>query len=180
MFLRSCIFLFLAGTFSIFGQDANPTASKTIKANFTMASVKAYQESATLKVEDYYHYLTLFSAESTSESLKNEIKSSIFSLFESENNIVVDYTTEEKPTISLKDLLTKIENKNYSFSASNFENSIVANDFWTTQYQLTVMQNNKSTEFLYFQKVRFKPFVKVFGTTKKEVWTLFLGEVTLP
>ena len=74
MLLRSCILLFLVGTFSVFGQNANAPASTAIKANFTMASVKAYQESATLKVEDYYHYLTLFSAESTSESLKNEIK----------------------------------------------------------------------------------------------------------
>jgi len=180
MFLRSCIFLFLVGTFSVFGQNANPSASTAIKANFTMASVKAYQESATLKVEDYYHYLTLFSAESTSESLKSEIKSSIYNLFENENSTVVDYTAEEKPTISIKELLTKIENKNYLFSVSNFENSIVANDFWTTQYQLTISQNEKTTQLLLFQKVSFKPIIKIFGSAKKEVWTLFLGEVTLP
>lgn len=180
MFLRSCIFLFLVGTFSVFGQNANPSASTAIKANFTMASVKAYQESATLKVEDYYHYLTLFSAESTSESLKSEIKSSIFNLFENENSTVVDYTAEEKPTISLKELLTKIENKNYLFSVSNFENSIVANDFWTTQYQLTISQNENTTQLQLFQKVSFKPTLKAFGSAKKEVWMLFLGEVTLP
>lgn len=180
MFLRSCIFLFLVGTFSVFGQNANPSASTAIKANFTMASVKAYQESATLKVEDYYHYLTLFSAESTSESLKSEIKLSIYNLFENENSNVIDYTTEEKPTISLKELLTKIENKNYLFSVSNFENSIVANDFWTTQYQLTISQNEKQKQLQLFQKVSFKPIIKSFGSTKKEVWTLFLGEVTLP
>ena len=180
MLLRSCILLFLVGTFSVFGQNANPSASTAIKANFTMASVKAYQESATLKVEDYYHYLTLFSAESTSESLKSEIKSSIFNLFENENNTVVDYTSEEKPTISLKELLTKIENKNYLFSVSNFENSIVANDFWTTQYQLIISQNENTTQLQLFQKVSFKPILKAFGSTKKEVWTLFLGEVTLP
>ncbi len=180
MFLRSCIFLFLVGTFSVFGQNANSTSSTAIKANFTMASVKAYQESATLKVEDYYHYLTLFSAESTSESLKNEIKSSIYNLFKSDNSLVVDYTTQEKPTISLKELLAKIENKNYLFSVSNFENSIVASDFWTTQYQLTISQNENTTQLQLFQKVSFKPILKAFGSTKKEVWTLFLGEVTLP
>lgn len=180
MLLRSCILLFLVGTFSVFGQNANTPASTAIKANFTMASVKAYQESATLKVEDYYHYLTLFSAESTSESLKNEIKTSISNLFKGENSFVVDYTTEEKLTISLKELLTKIENKNYLFSVSDFENSIVANDFWTTQYQLTISQNEKQKQLQLFQKVSFKPILKAFGSTKKEVWTLFLGEVTLP
>ena len=178
MFTRSFLLMLLLFTFSLFGQNANTSAA--IKANFTIASVKAYQESATLKVEDYYHYLTLFSAESTSESLKNEIKSSISNLFENENCTVIDYTIEQKSTISMKELLTKIENKNYLFSVSNFENSIVANDFWTTQYKLTITQNERPTQLQLFQKVSFKPIIKAFGSAKKEVWTLFLGEVTLP
>ena len=180
MFLRSCILLFLVGTFSVFGQNANTPASTAIKANFTMASVKAYQESATLKVEDYYQYLTLLSSESTSETLKTEIKTTIYSLFESENIKVIDFTSTENATISLNELIDKITNKNYSFSVSNFENSIVATDYWTTQYQLTITQNKIPMKFQYYQKIGFKPVVKAFGTTKKEVWTLFLGEVTLP
>lgn len=180
MFLRSCIFMFLLFTFSFYGQNANTPASTAIKANFTMASVKAYQESATLKVEDYYQYLTLLSSESTSETLKAEIKNSIYSLFESENIKVIDFTSTENATISLQELIDKITNKNFSFSVANFENSIVSTDYWTTQYQLTVMQNKISMEFQYFQKIGFKPVVKSFGTTKKEVWTLFLREVTLP
>lgn len=180
MLLRSCILLFLVGTFYVFGQNANTPASTSIKANFTMASVKAYQESATLKVEDYYQYLTLLSSESTSETLKAEIKSSIYSLFESENIKVVDFTSTENATISLHELIDKITNKNFSFAVTNFENSIVAADYWTTQYQLIVTQNKIPMEFQYYQKIGFKPVVKSFGTTKKEVWTLFLGEVTLP
>lgn len=180
MLLRSCILLFLVGTFSVFGQNANTPTSTAIKANFTMASVKAYQESATLKVEDYYQYLTLLSSESTSETLKAEIKNSIYSLFESENIKVIDFTSTENATISLHELIDKITNKNFSFSVANFENSIVSTDYWTTQYQLTVIQNKIPMEFQYYQKIGFKPVMKTFGTTKKEVWTLFLGEVTLP
>lgn len=59
MFTRSCLFLFILSTFSLFGQNENPHSSSAIKANFTIASIKAYQESATLKIEDYYQYLTL-------------------------------------------------------------------------------------------------------------------------
>lgn len=180
MLLRSCILLFLVGTFSVFGQNANTPASTAIKANFTMASVKAYQESATLKVEDYYQYLTLLSSESTSETLKAEIKSSIYSLFESENIKVIDFTSTENAAILLNELIEKITNKNFSFAVTNFENSIVAADYWTTQYQLIVTQNKIPMEFQYYQKIGFKPVLKSFGTTKKEVWTLFLGEVTLP
>ena len=180
MFTRSCIFMFLLFAFSLFGQNVNTPASSAIKANFTMASVKAYQESATLKIEDYYQYLILLSSETTTETLKDEIRTSIYSLFESENIKVIDFTSTENATISLNELIDKITNKNYSFSVSNFENSIVATDYWTSQYQLTISQNKIPMKFQYFQKIGFKPVIKTFGTTKKEVWTLFLGEVTLP
>ncbi|MFN7043752.1 MAG: hypothetical protein ACK4M1_01035 [Flavobacterium sp.] len=145
-----------------------------------MASVKAYQESATLKIEDYYQYLTLLSSESTSETLKAEIKNSIYSLFESEKVMVIDFTSNENTAISLNDLIEKIENKNYSFKTSNYESSIVAADFWTTQYKLIINQDNKVIELYYFQRIGFKPVIKTFGTAKKEVWTLFLGEITFP
>lgn len=180
MFTRSCLFLFILSTFSLFGQNENSHSSPAIKANFTIASIKAYQESATLKIEDYYQYLTLLSSDQTSETLKAEIKTSIFRLFESENVMVIDFTSIENSPISLPDLIEKIANKNYIFSLSNYESSIVAIDYWTTQYQLTISQNNKLTEVRYFQKVAFKPIIKSFGASKKEVWTLFLGEITLP
>ena len=180
MFTRSCLFLFILSTFSLFGQNENSHSSSAIKANFTIASIKAYQESATLKIEDYYQYLTLLSSDLTSETLKAEIKTSIFRLFESENVMVIDFTSIENSPISLSDLIEKIANKNYSFSLSNYESSIVAIDYWTTQYQLTISQNNKLTEVRYFQKVAFKPVIKSFGASKKEVWTLSLGEITLP
>lgn len=181
MFTRSCLFLFILSTFSLFGQNENSPSSSAIKANFTIASIKAYQESATLKIEDYYQYLTLLSSDLTSETLKAEIKTSIYRLFESENVMVIDFTSIENSPISLPDLIEKIANKNYSFSLSNYESSIVAIDYWTTQYQLTISLNNKRTEeVLYFQKVAFKPIIKSFGASKKEVWTLFLGEITLP
>lgn len=169
------VFLFFA--FFSFGQNANLPDTKTIKANFTTASVKAYQESATLKVEDFYNYLTILSNETTSEALKTEVKASIYSLFERENVTLIDLTEEEKNIIFLNNLVEKIENKNYTFKVSDFESSIVAADFWTTKYQLTMIQNNKKTEAQYFQKVKFKPILKSFGTTKKQVWTLLLGEI---
>lgn len=180
MFTRSCLFLFILSAFSLFGQNENSPSSSAIKANFTIASIKAYQESATLKIEDYYQYLTLLSSDLTSETLKAEIKTSIYRLFEGENVMVIDFTSIENSPISLPDLIEKIANKNYSFSLSNYESSIVAIDYWTTQYQLIISQNNKRTEVRYFQKVAFKPVIKSFGASKKEVWTLFLGEITLP
>jgi len=79
--------------------------------------------------------------------------------------------------LHLNRFFEKIQNKNYLFLVSDFENSIVASDFWTTQYQLTVAHNHATTKSQYFQKVKFKPVLKSFGTNKKEVWTLILGEI---
>lgn len=177
MFLRSCFFLFLVGTFSVFGQNVNPTASTAIKANFTMASVKAYQESATLKVQDFYHYLNLFSSDTSENALKNEIKNSIYSLFESRNVLVIDATSLEIKFIPLDELLNKIGNKNYHFSVSNIKNSIVGFDFWTSKYELKVSHNNRTNNFQVLQKIIFKPIQKKFGTSTKEVWTLFIDEM---
>lgn len=160
------------------GQNANVPAATTIKANFTIASIKAYQESATLKVADYYQYLGLLSSSNTSDALKTEVKAALFALFEDKNVTVADITATTPTTIALEDLITKITNQNYSFTLSNYENSIVAADYWTTKYQVTIQQNETQTEQICFQRVLFKPTTKTFGTTKKEIWTLFLGEVT--
>jgi len=168
----------LLTSFCLMGQNANLPAATAIKANFTIASIKAYQESATLKVEDYYYYLNLVSSTTTAEDLKAEVKTTLFSLFEDKNAKVLDVTATTPTTINLTDLLAKITNQDYSFTLSNFENSIVAADYWTTKYQLTIHQKEIQTEQICFQRVLFKPTTKTFGTTKKEIWTLFLGEIT--
>ena len=153
MVVRSCFFFLMLFTFSLYGQNVNTPASSSIKANFTMASVKAYQESATLKIEDYYQYLNLLSDEATPENLKREIRTSIFSLFENEKVMVIDFTSTENTTISLPDFIDKITNKNFSFVILNFENSIVASDYWTTKYQLTVTQNKISRPIILLQQI---------------------------
>ena len=177
MKIRTYHIVFLLLTFFCFGQSVNSPTTKSIKANFTTASVKAYQESATLKVEDFYNYLTLLSNETTSGPLKTEIKASIYSFFEMENVNIIDFTTDEKPFIPLNKLIDKVQNKNYTFLVSDFESSIVASDYWTMQYKLTVIQNSKKRKSLYFLNVKFKPVLEFFGTTKKEVWTILLGEI---
>ena len=57
MSIKTYHIVFLLTSFFSFGQSVNSATTKSIKANFTTASVKAYQESATLKVEDFYNYL---------------------------------------------------------------------------------------------------------------------------
>jgi len=173
------LYLFLLLSTVLLGQNVVSPKSTAITTNFSMASVKVYQESGTLKIQDFYHYLNLFSSDDTETALKYEIKNSIYSLFESANVLVVDVTTNDNQSISLTDLLNKIGNKNYHFSISNIENSIAGLDFWTSKYELKVSQGSSTNRLQVYQKIIFKPIQKKFGTSTKEVWTLFLDEIQL-
>lgn len=169
----SIIFLF---SFAFYGQNANNTNSVAIKGNFSKVSIKAYQESALLKMEDYYNYLALLSNTSTSDALKTEIKAALFSLFKNNYIQVFDFTLEGKKTISLIELVEKIKNKNYRFLISNATNTFLSNDYWTTAYDLEVRQEDHNRMLKCSQRVYFTPTTKRFGTTVKEVWTIKLGE----
>lgn len=165
-------------TLTSFGQNTNATSSKvTIKNTFSFQAIKAYQESAIFKIKDYYNYLELYAAESTSDTLRLQLKTAIHNLFVDEHQKVVDFTTSDNNPIALNKLLDKIQEKNYTFNLSAIENSIVAQDFWTTKYNLEILEANQRCTIEVFTKIVFKPVTKKFGTKTKEIWTLFLGEM---
>ncbi|MFY0482790.1 hypothetical protein ACI6PS_09290 [Flavobacterium sp. PLA-1-15] len=170
----SIVFLF---SFSFYGQNATSNSLMSIKNNFSEISIKAYQESAILKIEDYYNYLALFSNSSTSDALKTEIKTALFSLFKNKHIQIMDFTQEENPQIELPDLLDKIKNKNYSFSILKTSNTFVSNNYWVTSYDLQFRENENNHTLKCTQKVYFIPTTKQFGTTEKDVWTIKLGEI---
>ena len=164
-------------SFCFYGQNtSNTTSSTAIKANFSISSIKAYQESTLLKIEDYYNHLALLSNTSTSDTLKIEVKMALFSLFKSNYIQVFDFTVKEKNPISLIELVEKIKNKNYSFLISNAANTFLSNDYWTTVYDLEVHQEDNNRMLKCSQKVYFTPTTKRFGSVEKEVWTIKLGE----
>ncbi len=162
-----------------FGYGQNVSEKKktktTIKSNFSLKAIKVYQESGTYKIKDYYHYLELISASTSSDSLKKEVKLSLFSLFKDSNTYVFDVTSSFDSSVSLLQLITKIENKNYTFTLSKFENSIVGIDFWTTKYTLEINKEDNIISKDIKQQVYFMPKLKKFGKKTKEVWTIWLG-----
>lgn len=171
--------LMLFFTLTIFSQSAQTdvTSKKAIGSNFSTQAVKAYQECAVLKIKDYYAFLEIYTSSATSDSLRIQLKTTIYNLFTSKKVWVIDITSTEKKNIKLDDLLQKIVNKNYTFKLSDIENSIVAQDFWTTKYNLEVTQNKQSKVLELFSKIYFQPIEKRFGTKTKEVWALLLGEI---
>ena len=172
-------FLLLAFALTTFGQSSNTNASSkvAIKTNFSFQAIKAFQESAVFKIEDYYDYLELYANATTSDTLQQQLKVAIHNLFVESQPKVIDFTTSENKPILLTKLLDKIKKKNYTFKLTNIENSIVAADFWTTKYNLEINEGTQRCNIEVFSKVIFKPIEKQFGKTTKEVWTLFLGGV---
>lgn len=176
---RVLTFLLLLFALISFGQSNNTSASSkvAIKSNFSFKAIKVYQESAIFKIKDYYAYLELYSNAESSDSLKVQLKTSIHNLFLQKNVNVVDVVSAENNPIALDKLLDKIENKNFKFKLTAIENSIVALDFWTTKYNLEITETNQRCSIEVFSKVIFRPVDKKFGSTSKEIWTLFLGEM---
>lgn len=170
--------LLLSALLSYSQSNTNNASSKVaIKSNFSFQAIKAYQESAVYKVKDYYAYLELYANETTSDSLKIQIKTSIYNLFLQKNVKVVDFVSSENNPILLDKLLDKIEGKNFKFKLSGIENSIVASNFWTTKYNLEVIETNQRCSIEVFSKIIFMPVEKKFGSKTKEIWTLLLDEM---
>src|SRR5690606_9965762 len=104
------ILLFLMCSFYGFSQNVS-NKSISIKSNFSTESIKAYQESANLKLDDFYSYLSLYSDAKTSNEFRLEIKQNIFRLFGKKSFEIVDFLSDEEKQISIDDFLSKIESK---------------------------------------------------------------------
>lgn len=173
------IFFIVGVALTCFGQSNNTTVSSkvTIQSNFSFQAIKAFQESAVLKIEDYYDYLELYSNTATSDTLRKQLKGTIYNLFADQQPKVVDFTSSDNTPIALNKLLDKIKKKNYTFKLTDTQSSIVAADFWTTKYNLEIFEGNQRCILEVFSKVIFRPVEKQFGSNSKEVWVLFLGNM---
>jgi len=167
------LFLFVSGV--LFGQ-AVPESPKGIKANFSMRSIEAYQENSQNKLEEFYEYLSFYSSETNAE-LRNQIKENIFSMVETDVEIL-DFTEINPKKIDLEEFLSKIKNKSYRFSIqSKPASSELGLNQWQNVYTLSVSQKEKTTDFKLNQIIYFEPKEKKFGSKTKTVWEVKLGDI---
>jgi len=161
---------------SFYGFSQNVSnKSISIKSNFSTESIKAYQESANLKLDDFYSYLSLYSDAKTSNEFRLEIKQNIFRLFGKKSFEIVDFLSDEEKQISIDDFLSKIESKNYGFATSHQFNSNVDFHSWECSYQLKIYFGNDFEVKNVKQNITFFPVEKAFGTNSKTVWNIYLG-----
>ncbi|MFC6096062.1 hypothetical protein ACFPVY_05340 [Flavobacterium qiangtangense] len=146
----------------------------SIKANFSAKAIEAYEENSFAKVNDFYQFLEIYSDKKSSEALKNQVRENLKSLMV-ENVLVADLFTSEK--ITLEKLLEQINAKGFKFDVKNIQKRATSTNFWTNSYVLEIKNGTEIHHRNLVQRVYFYPEEKSFGTKKKEVWSIFLGEI---
>lgn len=160
-----------------FSQEANNSMSRnSIKANFSVKAIEVYEENSFSKVNDFYQFLEIYSDKNSSEALKKQVKENLNSLFQ-ENSLVSDFFNSDK--ITLEKLLEKINSKGFHFQVKNIQKKETSTNFWTNSYTLEITDGSKIESKNLIQRVYFYPQEKSFGTKKKEVWSILLGEIDL-
>lgn len=178
MLKKIIIFLALFFSYAVFAQDSNTASGQGMKANFSKVSLKAYQENSFSKIKDFYQYLEILSNSSTSESLKNQVKENIYSLFAGKEIQLLDFSSQTPEKITLEKLLQKLEKeKNIQFALKEEITNKTVEDYWLNSYTLEITKGGKSEKIPILQKVNFYPQEKKFGNTTKQVWTITLGEI---
>lgn len=159
-------------------QDAG-FSKKSMKANFSMEVLNAYQESSFAKVSDFYEYAQLLTNPATANELKKEIKTAVFTLFNEKEVSVINILSKEKENIALTEFLHQLEKeKDIQFNIKPSNGKVLFfNDYWVNHYYLEIKRNKQITIIEIKQKVYFSEQLKSFGTNQKEVWSVYLGEM---
>lgn len=166
--------------FTVFGKAQDTGFSKkSMKANFSMEVLNAYQESSFAKVNDFYEYAQLLTNPTISNNLKAEIKTAVLSIYKKNDISIINFLSAEKERMSLYQFLTLLEKeKNIRFQPKKANDKVqFFNDYWINHYYLEIEQNKQITIIEIKQKVYFTESLKLFGENQKEVWSVYLGEM---
>ncbi len=152
-------------------------SATSISNNFSAPAIVAYQDKAIAHIKDFYNYINLYNNSETSPELQAEIDSSIKNLFIQGNIQLKDIFEENSQSLTLQQFLLKCKQNKISITANDFSQKLAeADNYFTFQYTLQIIQNSKTMSFPINQKVYLFPSVKQFGTDKKNVWQMKLGE----
>jgi len=191
--MKKAMYLFLLFPFLVFGQSNSTTNQESTSANqlntdagvkinniqsqFSNASIVEYQNQAINTIKDFYNYINLFHSSEITSELKVEVDKSIQNLFLNNSIQLKDIFNHSEKPISLNEFLSKCKKQSVVIAVSNFNQSkTISDSYFTFQYTIQVTLNSTTTSHTLTQKVYFFPGEKQFGTTKKNVWQLKLGE----
>ncbi|GAA4769575.1 MULTISPECIES: hypothetical protein [Flavobacterium] len=177
--MRIGVFMMLF-SIGLFAQNANHTSSDyasnaAISKVFSPIVLDAYKEQAKAKINDLYSYLNLWSKE-TDSTTSNEIKNVIKKLF-IDNNVKFQYLDSNTPNfLTIDQFLESIKRDKLQFAISRIELNEIQNNFFEMKYVLEIQNVKNKKEIISSQKVYLSEKEKQFGTNKKRVWELRIGD----
>lgn len=179
--------LFLFGQSSDINQSQKETVSLTeevskktmnsnsIAVNFNAKVISAYANQSEQLITDFYAYLAMYSQSDTIDLYK-ELDTTITQLFLSDNVLVEDFITGSNQKITLLQALQFCKENKFVVSISDIQNTAVNENSFNIKYQLLVTSKSVTKTYNFTQKVYLFPVQKTFGSNKKTVWELKLGE----
>lgn len=143
--------------------------------NFSKSAIKAYENRAIDKLNEFYSYLILLQDASSSD-LQNELKQNIKQLLVDENLSFQNIIDFQNKKYTIDEILMQVVDKKLKFTMPiiNQNPYMNHNDFEFT-LTLKVELNNVSKQLNLTQKVFLFAAIKKFGDTQKEVWELKVG-----
>lgn len=180
--IRIAIYMMLFSICS-FGQSANHTTSDhnssvTISKVFSPMVLDAYQDQAKAKINDLYFYLNLWSKE-TDSNTSNEIKSAIMKLLVDSNVRFQNLDNNTSSSLTIDQFLENSKKDKLQFTISKLQQSQIQNNSFEMEYTLEIQNFKSKKELLVSQNIFLYEKEKQFGTHKKRVWELRIGDSTI-
>lgn len=160
---------------SVEKEVSKKAVGKSISANFNSKVVLAYANQSERLITDFYTYLSLYNQLETSD-LQRELDKSIQQMFLSEKVLIEDFINGTNRKITLLQLLQYCKENKVVVSVKNIQNLAVNTNSFDVKYQVQITNKSETKMYNLTQKVYLFPVEKQFGTTKKTVWELKLGE----
>ena len=154
-------------------------AVQSLNQVFSTKVLNAYQENSISKIDDLFSYFQLLTDANLTNDLKKEVVKNINQLFNNQNPLVLDVTSQSLNRIPLQALLQKLLISEPILFKILDETTFNAVDYksWKTNYSITRTKSGSITKIKIIQTVYFFEVSKQFGENSKEVWSTYLDEM---
>ncbi len=171
-------FLSFAWSQSGFEVNTNSKISEvTIQNSFNRITVNAYNIQAQSKVDELIEYLILAQNTANSDELNAQLKSNVQQLFATEETLVLKQIEGTQSTSNPEIWMESLNQSNVKIISGNLLNSELKSSYWIYTYEVRYELNGKSKKQKVEIQVFFKPQTKNFGSKRKAVWDLKIGNV---
>jgi hypothetical protein len=167
--------LFLLCCFFAKGQSVSN--AQTLQNKMSVKVLSAYQENTSNKVVDLFSYFQMLTDVSFTDDVKKEVVTNINLLFNNQNPMVIDFTSESNETILLQKLIQKLlVSEPLFFKVSEeIRYDSLTDKSWNDSYIVARTKVGATKYFYTNQTVFMLMEEKKFGENSKTIWTIFLG-----